>query len=416
MRHWNFIRCFQKNGWEITYSSPSKENSFTEILQKEGISTIKVQANSSTFDTWIQSYQPHYVIFDRFVIEEQFGWRVAENSPSSVRILDTQDLHFLRRARQAAIESGTLYDEIFHNSINLDNETSLRELASIYRSDATLMISDFEMTLLHKCFHIPLTLLQLLRFSYSPPPPLSKSYEDRKHFAMIGNFRHPPNVDAMHWLRQDIWPLVRQQLPEAEVHIYGAYAPREALKHTDEGAGFIVKGPVKDHMAMLGAHRVNLAPLRFGAGIKGKISDGWWAGTPCVSTPIGMEGMVGEGEVNDWDNGVVSSVPSSTYYDKWGGSVAWSAEEFAVKCVELYRNTNGVWERGQQNGYQTLSSLYSEERNSRRLTDFMVDIRSNIDIRRKSNRVGSILQHQLQMGLKYFSLWIQEKNNNKKAS
>jgi O-antigen biosynthesis protein len=403
LRDWNFIRCFQDKGWDIIYSSAAKENMFTDKLKNEGIQTVRLPTNCSSFDSWIAAEKPDFVIFDRFVTEEQFGWRVAEHSPESVRILDTQDLHFVRRARQAAIENGVDVQEIFDGNVDFDSETTLREIASIYRSDSTLLISDFELNLLHRQFHIPLSLLQLWRFSY-PTPLTSRSFEDRRDFAMIGNFRHAPNIDAIHWLRTHIWPTVRSKLPDAEVHVYGAYAPKEMMQLSDDSSGFIVKGPVKDHFAMLEKHKVNLAPLRFGAGIKGKITDGWWAGTPCVTTPIGCEGMVDGMECRADAAGEVAAV-------RWGGGVARTSEEFAERCVELYTNQDNQWMDSQRNGYSILSELYSAERNSKLLIAYMMNIRDNLAMMRRQNVIGSILRHQLYQGTKYFSMWIQEKNS-----
>ncbi len=388
LRDWNLIESFLSVGWRVTFSSSSQMNPFSEQLQKKGVEVVSLRPNDPQFDAWIKINQPDFIIFDRFVTEEQFGWRVAENSPRSIRILDTQDLHFLRRSRQEAVQGGKSLNEVSSCHFDLVSETSLREIASIYRSDCTLILSDFEIKLLVERFQVPSHLLFLSRFHYLEPP-ATPGFGERKHFVMIGNFRHLPNSDGVSWLRHSIWPLIREQLPEAEVHIYGAY-PSKAMMHlTDEKIGFIVKGPIEDHHAMLKKYRVNLAPLRFGAGIKGKITDGWFAGTPVVTTFIGSEGMSGACE--------------------WGGKIAEDSCDFSQKCIQLYSEQE-TWQIAHTHSVCLLKSLYSQEENSKNLIRHLIELRSEIEMKRKLNIVGSLLNYHFHRSTKYFSKWIEAKN------
>lgn len=397
MREWNLINTFQKYNWNIFFSSASKENNFTKQLKEKNIQTFNFQPNDSYFNNWIENNKIDYVIFDRFVVEEQFGWRVATSSPNTIRILDTQDLHFLRKNRQDSFYKGINLDLIFDANIPLNDENCIRELSSIYRSDLSLILSDFELNLLKNKFQISNSLLQLSRFHYDQPLQLSNtlipSFSDRQHFCMIGNFRHIPNSDGVLWLYNEIWPIIRQSLPNVELHIYGAYPSREIMELTDPSKGFYIKGPVKDHIQMLQKYRVNLAPLRFGAGIKGKITDGWYCGTPNVTTPIGSEGMS--------DN-----LP-------WGGYISTSSpNDFAMKSINLYTNQE-EWEILQKNGYNILTSLHSHNINSDLLVKRLIDLKHNIETHRANNVIGQILNYNTMKSTKYFSLWIEEKNKNK---
>jgi hypothetical protein len=163
-------------------------------------------------------------MFDRFMMEEQFGWRVEKHCPEAIRLLDTEDLSCLRHARhQACKHSGEV--SLTVGPALLFSDHAKREVAAILRSDLTLMISRAEIDLLTSAFKVDPALLH-----YSPfmLPPLNRqtteqlpTFEQREHFLAIGNFRHAPNWDAVLWLKQSIWPLVRQQLPQAELHIYG---------------------------------------------------------------------------------------------------------------------------------------------------------------------------------------------------
>lgn len=389
VRDWALVRAFQHSQWKVIYASPSKTNSFSEKLNAEGIETKTVAANDSSFDSWIGGLRPDYVVYDRFVMEEQFGWRVRAHSPQTVQILDTQDLHFLRRAREKALQNGATLQRIFDAEIDLHTEDAFREIASIYRSDLTLVLSDFEFELLVKRFALEPSLLSWLPFSY-PPPPEPRDFNEREHFSVIGNFRHPPNADGVRWLHEKIWPLIRRQLPHAEAHIYGAYPSREMMDLTDPKSGFIVKGPAQDQYETLSRYRVNLAPLRFGAGIKGKIADGWWCGTPAVTTPIGAEGMHG-------------GLP-------FGGLVSSDAESFAEQAVRLHQDAT-LWREKQRDGLELIRQRFDEPKTAARLIDALELTRRELPGLRRRNFIGAMLSHHFHRSTVYFSKWIEAKNS-----
>ena len=409
LRDWNLVKSFQKQQWQVLYSSQAKENQFSTQLKSEGVTAVRHASNDSQFDEFIKKEKPDFVVFDRYVTEEQFGWRVREWSPDTVQVLDTQDLHFLRKQREIAHNDGIeSLDSIAKGNIDLVGETTLRELASIHRCDCTILISDFEFQLLTRKFQVPSSMLHVSRLSYEPSGGEFKSFEKRtKDFCMIGNFRHAPNYDATLWLKNKIWPSIREKLPEAEVDIYGAYPPKEIMNLSNAAEGFNVRGPVKDHISMFKKYRINLAPLRFGAGIKGKISDGWFCGTPAVSTPIGAEGMTDcfpfGGAVSTF-----SDIPTNLKND----GTDENANNFAAEAVSLYLDKK-KWTESQRRGGDIINNLYSHEINTRALINRMMHTKDNLHQIRKSNLMGSILNYQLNRGTKYFSQWIEEKNKNK---
>jgi glycosyltransferase involved in cell wall biosynthesis len=393
LRSCSLIRTFREAGWEIHFASSAKEGEPSQALRDQGIAVHTVAPNDPGFDAWIAELRPDFVIFERFMIEEQFGWRVREHSPGSVRVLETCDLHFLRRARQAAFKSGASIDDIASCRIPLVTEDALREAASIYRSDLALVISEFELELLtapNGPFRIPSDLIREFSFCYDPPPP-ARPDDAREGFAMIGNFRHEPNADAVLWLKNEIWPLIHRRLPRAQVRVYGAYPPREMMALTDERTGFLVCGPAKDQYDALAAARVNLAPLRFGAGLKGKISDGWWAGTPCVTTPIGAEGM--------------TLGPDR----RFGELVASEAQGIADAACRLYEDAD-MRDKARQTGYEILSSRFGHETNARRLLTQLEELRVGIQGRRERNFVGRMLGHHLHQSTKHLARMIELKN------
>ncbi|MFL5812632.1 MAG: glycosyltransferase [Bdellovibrionia bacterium] len=390
----NIIDALKDAGYAITLASPSRENEFSDRLKNQGIEVQPVAINDSGFDTWVAEAQFDLAILDRFIIEEQFGWRLHEYSPSTIRVLDTVDLHFLRRARQKALSEGKSLSEIFNDQIELATEDACREIASIYRSDLTLILSDHEMDLLKNRFRVDSDLLEPFRFCYRDIPETS-GFEERANFAVIGNFRHPPNADGTRWLKSELWPLIRKKLKakgeKAELHVYGAYPSKDAMNLSNPAEGFIVKGPASNVHETLKQYRINLAPLRFGAGIKGKISDGWRAGLPVITTPIGAEGMF----LN----------PSPPVF---GGAITHSAEEFSEAAARLY--TDAIeWTHARERGYAVLREYFDYGVNSKRLSESFTALHQNIKMRRERNFIGQILHHQSMRSTKYFSKWIELK-------
>ena len=110
----------------------------------------------------------------------------------------------------------------------------------------------------------------------------------------IGNFLHAPNWDATLQLKQIIWPEIRKTIPDAQLHVYGAYASEKVLQLHNPKEGFYVKRRAEDAKEVISKAKVLLAPLRFGAGLKGKFIDAMQCGTPSVTTQIGAEAMQGD--------------------------------------------------------------------------------------------------------------------------
>lgn len=262
-RMMQLMSLFKEQGFKITFASTATVSEKSEQLSNYNIDTVSIELNNVSFDDFISELNPSIVLFDRFITEEQFGWRVAENCPNALRILDTEDLHFLRKARQEAVKKGISFKEA-----NLFSETAKREIASILRCDLSLIISEYEMNLLQETFKIDASILQYLPFlieeiSEETFQSLPK-FEERNHFITIGNLLHQPNVDSVLFLKKEIWSSIRKQLPSAELHIYGAYAPQQILELHNKKEGFLIKGWAEDVSEVMSNARVCLAPLRFG--------------------------------------------------------------------------------------------------------------------------------------------------------
>ncbi|MGZ0016549.1 glycosyltransferase [Yeosuana sp. AK3] len=382
------IEVFQAHNYQVTFASANVKSKDAFNLEVLGIDEIFILLNDSSFDAFIKNLNPDIVLFDRFMVEEQFGWRVAEHCPKTLRILDTEDLHCLRKGRANALKDNKVFDKSY-----LFNETSKREMASIYRCDLSLIISEEEMEILKNQFKVSEHLLYYLPFlidvvSLDDKRKLPK-FKDRQHFVMIGNFLHNPNYDAVLFLKEAIWPLIRKKLPEAEIQVYGAYASEKIFQLSDKKERFIIKGFAEDVNEVMQNAKVCLAPLRFGAGLKGKLIDAMLNGTPCVMTTIAAEGMFGDFEPN--------------------GFVADDAKEFSKKAIELYTDKI-FWNGKQKNGFNAIKARFDKHLF---ISDFMYQvntIQNNLEVHRLDNFIGEMLQHHTLQSTKFMSKWIEEKN------
>jgi glycosyltransferase involved in cell wall biosynthesis len=383
------ISLFQKQGFQITFASPAQDSDFMIDLKDYGVDKKSIDLNNPSFDTFIKELNPAVVLFDRFIIEEQFGWRVAKNCPNALRVLDTEDLHCLRLARQKAFKD----NREFITEDLLIEEVAKREIASILRCDVSLMISEYEMQLLTNTFKIDKVLLYYLPLLLESNEVLNleivPSFDHRKDFVFIGNFLHEPNWNAVQYLKETIWPLIKKQLPEAILNVYGAYPSQKVLQLNNVKEGFLIRGRAENANEVVQQARVVLAPLRFGAGIKGKLLEAMHCGTPSVTTVIGAESM--QGELN------------------WNGFVEDNPELFANKAVTLYRDKK-LWLHAQKNGMDIINTRYLRALFEPEFKEQIRSLMSDLAQHRLNNFMGALLQHHTLKSTKYMSKWIEEKN------
>lgn len=381
------IELFLKHDWQITFASPAAIGAHKTDLTEHGVTETAIELNSSSFDEFVSELKPDMVLFDRFMMEEQFGWRVEKYCPAAIRILDTEDLHFLRQARHQALKQNRDV-----TTEDLHSEQAIREVASILRCDLTLMVSRYETELLSNHFKVDPSLLHCVPFMLEPIDQANinwPSFENRQHFISIGNFRHAPNWDAVLQLKTVIWPLIRKQLPKAELHIYGAYPPPKATQLHNPKQGFLVKGWAEDAQQVMANARVCLAPLRFGAGIKGKLTEAMQNGTASVTTKIGAEAMHGE--------------------QPWNGLIEDEPEAFAKAAVELYQNET-LWLRSQQNGINIINAFYDKTLLGLQLMARIEQLENELETHRSNNFTGAMLRHHSMKSTQYMAQWIEAKN------
>ena len=240
----------------------------------------------------------------------------------------------MRKARETVFKKDRKFTED-----DLISDIAKREIASILRCDLSLIISEYEMNLLVEKFRIEKDILFYLPM-FGVTKPSKKTFSERKNFISIGNFLHEPNWQTVLKLKK-LWPKIRKKLPDAEMHIYGAYASDKAKQLHSEKEKFLIKGRAETVEEVFSKTRVLLAPIPFGAGIKGKLLESMRYGLPNITSFIGAEGMNGNME--------------------WNGFIADNDEDFVEKAAELYTDEN-LWYKAQQAGYQLLEKRFNKEK------------------------------------------------------
>ena len=393
-RMMQLIQVFQSENYKITFASPCAKSDNAFNLESIGVDVVDIDLNNSSFDDFIKELNPNIVLLDRFMMEEQFGWRITEQCPDALRILDTEDLHCLRKGRQQAFKHGEKFDVKY-----LFNDTAKREIASIYRCDLSLIISEAEIDILKHQFKVDEQLLRYLPFmldKISIDEQLSfPKFQDRDHFITIGNFLHEPNYNSVLYLKETIWPLIRKDLPTAEMHVYGAYASQKVNQLHNKKDGFLIRGFVEDVDQVMQQAKVCLAPIRFGAGLKGKLVDAMQNGTPCVTTTIGAEGLFG---------------PETSGLDP-SGFIEDDPQKFADKAIQLYSNQT-LWKEKQQNGFKVINDRFNKIKLQKKFRTSIEETIQQLHNKRLNNFTGIMLRHHALQSTKFMSKWIEEKNKN----
>ena len=389
-RMMQLIAFFQSNNYKITFASPCAKSEKAFDLETIGISQVSIALNHASFDGFVKELNPTIVLFDRFMMEEQFGWRVAEQCPNALRIIDTEDLHCLRKGRQQAFKDGKPFDKTY-----LFNDIAKREIASIYRSDLSLIISEVEMDILKNDFKVDASLLMYVPFLLEKISEETiknlPTFNKRQHFITVGNFLHEPNYNTVLYLKETIWPLIRKQLPKTELHIYGAYASQKVNQLHNEKEGFLINGFAEDVNVVMQQAKVCLAPIRFGAGLKGKLVDAMQNGTSCMMTSLAAEGMFD----NLQHNGFIEDNP----------------QEFANKAVQLYQKEI-LWNEKQQDGFEITNKRFNKNEFQQKLALILEEITEQLHNKRLNNFTGQLLQHHTLQSTKIMSKWIEEKQSN----
>lgn len=337
------MRILRNTGHDITFIAEDElrlQERYTADLQRMGVQCLYRPFIEDTLQHLKQAADQYDIVFlTRFAIAEHLLRTVRQTQPRARVAFIVVDLHFLRLARAAEV----------HGSEALKQEAAgvrVRELAVARDVDLTVVKSDAEMDMLRS--DVPAAVLFKLPLIIDTPGVEETTFRARKDFVFVGGFRHPPNVDAVMSFVVHEWPRIRAQIPDARLRIIGSEAPEEILDIAVDGVDVV--GYVEDLASCLNSCRVMVAPLRFGAGVKGKIGRALGYGLPCVGTPVAMEGM---GLVTGRD-AIVADLGVS----------------FVSACVDLYLDEE-VWARVSQAGRRFFQQHYSESAGRRAIADML---------------------------------------------
>jgi GT2 family glycosyltransferase len=300
-----YVRALQQAGVEVWHHPfvPSVE----QLLQEHG-----------------DEYE--LVMICRHYIAARYIDAVRARAPRARIVFDTVDLHYLREQRLAELEqSATLAAAAA--------TTRRQELGIIARSDITLVVSPVEQELL--AAEAPGADVRVLSNIHELRP-APRPYGEREGLLFVGGFRHPPNVDAVNWFVAEVWPAVRARLPGVELGIVGSNMPAAIRELAVDGVR--VLGYVEDIDPLLDAARISIAPLRYGAGVKGKINQAMAFGLPVVATPMAAEGM----GLRDGEELLVAESP----------------QDFADAIVRLYGD-EPLWQRLAEGGRDNVRRHFS---------------------------------------------------------
>lgn len=268
---------------------------------------------------------------------------VKEFAPQAKVIFDTVDLHFLREQR-AAESIGSV------EGLAAAEQTKAEEIRIMEASDATILLSTAEYDLVGKIApQVKRAHISIVR----EVPGRSKGSEGRSGCMFVGGFKHRPNIDAVHYLCGEIWPEVRKRSPESTLYIIGADAPQDVVELHDPRNGVHFKGFEKSLDFYYENMRINLAPLRVGAGVKGKVVASLAVGLPTIGTPIAVEGM----GLEDGIDALVADTPSA----------------FADAVVRL-NDDDALWESLSRRSVEAAKARFSVTAAEDRLKELLKDL------------------------------------------
>jgi O-antigen biosynthesis protein len=325
----NHLKIFQSLSYKVTFAPDNLlyDPKYTTDLQRFGVECL--------YAPYVTSLKEHLknhghlynlVYLTRAEVAFKYIDDVKTFCPQAKVIYDTVDLHYVREQRQAQI----------HNSAELAaqaEKTKFRELSVAAKADFTLVVTEKERdVLLQENPQLKVITYPSSREIYGS----ARGFAERKNILFIGGFRHTPNVDAMLYFTSEIFPFINRKLQGIKLYIIGGEPP-ETIRNL-ESDDIIVTGHLPDISEHFNHCRLSVAPLRYGAGIKGKILTSMSYGVPVVATSIASEGMQLRHQVEV--------------------AIADTPDEFAKMVVMLYNNQS-IWNDLSNNSVDFVKTQYS---------------------------------------------------------
>ena len=280
----SFVRIFQALGYAVHFAADIElavETPYRDNLTAMGVCCL-TYPDYVSIDSFLELH--HAEIAVCFLSRVHFGARhlatVRRLCPQAKVVFNTVDLHHVREQRNAELNQDP---ELLVRAA----ETRNLELKYAAEADATIVVSDREAALLSS--DVPQAHVFVVPLIREYQVDRTAAFVARSGIGFIGGFQHLPNVDAVTYFLDDIWPLVRKAKPDAAFFVIGPDVPDTLAQRRDPGVTFV--GHVPDLEPWLERMKITVAPLRYGAGAKGKVVNSLAFGVPCVASPIAAEGM-----------------------------------------------------------------------------------------------------------------------------
>lgn len=329
LRMFNMLRILLELGHKVTFigDDPVPVEPYTNQLQQEGIEVV-FSPYVRSIEEYVRRTGAHFdvVILSRAPIAIKHIDTVRESCPQAKVIFDTVDLQSLWWYRRAKVENS---ERLLRHA----QELKMNELYVAQNSALTLVVSQLEKDLLLQ--EAPSLNVEVASNIHHITIP-KRAFSERRDILFIGAFDHLPNVDAVTYFVKQILPLIRESLPDVRFYIAGSNPPRQVLSLRSDD--IIVTGYVRDLTPYFESCKLSVAPLRYGAGVKGKINQSMSCGLPVVTTSIGAEGL----EAIDGEDILIADSPA----------------DFTQKVILLYSNEH-LWHQLSENSMKNIEKYHS---------------------------------------------------------
>jgi len=330
------IRIILEAGHSLTFLSPqANDERYRKALEDIGAECLcdadrAAVGRADEFGAYLRERDFKVAVFVQYFIYNRYAPYFRMFAPECRLVYDALDLEHVRCEREAEV-LGT--DEARENAATVRRE----EIAALNDADVVWTVTDVEKEKVAQlAAPRAISVIPTIHAVDADLP----GFESRNGIVFLGSYRHRPNVDAMAYFMSDILPKVRESLPDVPFAIAGSFPTDDLYRYEKEWPGVKVTGFIEDMRAFLKTQRVGIAPLRYGAGIKGKIGDYFGCGLPCVTSSIGAEGM---GLVNGQD-----------------ALISDDADEFASAIVRLHTDAD-LWRNLSQAGADHIRRTLSVE-------------------------------------------------------
>ncbi|KAF1709229.1 glycosyl transferase [Pseudoxanthomonas kalamensis DSM 18571] len=330
LRLFNLMRLLDEEGAQVVFLPADRrhDGDYTRALQGVGVQ-VWYAPWLDELPNWLREHGGSFdtVMVCRYHLAEGLLPLLRQHAPQARVVFDSVDLHYLRETRGAELAGDAA-------SKRAAAATRERELAVIAGSDVTLVVSANECELLRR--DAPQARVEIVSNLHRPAGP-GLPFAQRRDLVFVGGFGHPPNADAVLWFAREVFPRVRERLPDVRFHCIGSNPPA-AVRALQDIPGVIVHGHVPELTPWMEGARIAVAPLRYGAGVKGKINLSMAHGQPVVATTCAAEGM--------------------HLRDGIDARIADSPDAFADTIVRLYGDEES-WNSLARNGLQNVATHFS---------------------------------------------------------